>query len=227
MNSIGTLSEKSIHSVIKDYICSDKSKQEVKVDNFIADIKIDNKIYEIQTQNFKKLINKIDHYLNKDIEVIIVYPLVKTKYINWIDKNTGDIVERRKTPHKGVIQDIFKELYWIIDYIGNKGFSLWIVEINAEEYKYLDGYGANCKRRATKIDKVPTEVLNIIKIQTIEDLNKFIPKTLPEKFNSKDFLKHTKANKKWLGSGLKLLREKGIITVVGKQGNSYIYSRCT
>ena len=60
MNQIGTLSEKSIHSTIKKYIESNEHFHEVKVGNYIADIKIDNNIFEIQTQNFKNLLNTLE-----------------------------------------------------------------------------------------------------------------------------------------------------------------------
>ena len=63
MNKIGTLSEKSIHSTIKDYIEPNKEYQEVKVGNYIADIMRGNVIYEIHTQQFKKLLDKIDFYI--------------------------------------------------------------------------------------------------------------------------------------------------------------------
>ena len=225
MNQIGTLSEKSIHSLVKDYIEPNKEYQEVKVGNYIADIKKDNVIYEIQTQQFKKLLGKINYYIKNNYKTIIVYPIAQNKYINWVEPSSMDIVERRKTPHKGVIQDMFKELYWIVDYLEHPLVELNIILLDAEEYKYLDGYGQNCKKRATKIDKVPTKVNEIIQIKSIKDLSKFIPNTLPENFTSKDFIKHSKCNKRWAGSGLKMLREKGIIQIVGKQGSSFIYKR--
>ena len=60
-NQIGTLSEKSIHSEIKNYLEPNKEYQEVKVGNYIADIKRGNEIFEIQTQQFKNLIFKLKY----------------------------------------------------------------------------------------------------------------------------------------------------------------------
>lgn len=224
MNQIGTLSEKSIHSIVKDYLESDKQYQEVKVGKYIADIKRGNSIIEIQTQQFKNLLGKINYYIRCGYKTTIVYPIAQTKYINWIETDSTEIVERRKNPHKGVIQDMFKELYWIVDYLDNPLVELNIILLDVEEYKYLDGYGQSNKKRATKIDKVPTKVNEIVQIKSISDLIKFIPNTLPEKWSSKDFIKHSKCNKRWAGSGLKILREKGLIQIVEKQGNSFIYS---
>ena len=224
MNQIGTLSEKSIHSELKRYLEPNEEFHEVKVGSYITDIKRNNEIIEIQTQQFKKLINKLNYYISKYYKVIVVYPCVLDKYINWIDPITNEIVERRKSSYKGHIQDIFKELYWITDYIKNEQITLKIITLTAEEYKYLDGYGKNSKKRATKIDKVPTKIIDEITIQSISDFKIFLPETLPKEFSSKDFQKHTKSRSKYLGSGLKMLRELELIEIVRKQGNSYIYS---
>lgn len=224
-NSIGTLSEKSIHSVLKEYIEPNKEYHEVRVGNYIADIKKDNCIIEIQTQQFKKLIPKLNYYTGAGYMTHVVYPIIENKYINWVDPVSKDILERRKTTHKGVIQDMFKELYWIVNYIDNPLIELDLVLVNAEEYKYLDGYGQYGKKRATKIDKVPTIVNNILQIKSISDLKIFVPSTLKNEFSSKDFCKEAKCNKKWVSSGLKILRDNGIIKIVRKEGNLIIYKR--
>lgn len=226
IKTIGTLSEKSTHSFIKDYIEPDKTKQEVKVGRYIADIKVGNTVYEIQTQQFKKLVNKIQYYISKDIDVKIVYPLANIKHICWINVETGGMVDRTKSTKHGVIQDIFKELYWIVDFLDNEHVTLQIMHLDIEEYKYLDGYDINNKIKATKIDKIPNKVLGITEINNTVDLIKFIPDTLPNQFTAQDLIKNTRCNKRWAGSGIKLLREKGIIKVVKKQGNQFIYERC-
>lgn len=222
-NQIGTLSEKSIHSEIKNYLEPNKEYQEVKVGNYIADIKRYNEIFEVQTQQFKNLISKLNYYIKNGYDITVVYPLVQEKYINWIDPISTEIVERRKSSYKRYIQDIFKELYWIKDYIVKEQIKLKIITLTAEEYKYLDGYGKNNKYKATKIDKVPSKIINEINIQSVNDFKIFLPDTLPKEFTSKDFQKYTRSRSKYLGSGLKILREIGVIKVVRKQGNSYVY----
>ena len=222
-NQIGTLSEKSIHSEIKNYLEPNKEYQEVKVGNYIADIKRYNEIFEVQTQQFKNLISKLNYYIKNGYNITIVYPLIQEKYINWIDPISTEIVERRKSSYKRYIQDIFKELYWIKDYIVKEQIKLKIITLTAEEYKYLDGYGQNNKYKATKIDKVPSKIINEINIQSVNDFKIFLPDTLPKEFTSKDFQKYTKSRSKYLGSGLKILREIGVIKVIRKQGNAYVY----
>lgn len=224
-NQIGTLSEKSIHSEIKNYLEPRKEYQEVKVGNYIADIKRDNEIFEIQTQNFKRLIAKLNYYIENNYSITVVYPLVAESYTIWIDKYNSEIIDKRKSSYKRYIQDIFKELYWIKDYIVKEQINLKIISLEANEYKYLDGYGQNKKYKATKIDKVPTKIISEITIKSIDDFRIFLPDTLPKEFTSKDFKRCTKSRSKYLGSGLKMLREIGVIQVIGKSGNSYVYKK--
>lgn len=225
MNQIGTLSEKSVHSIIKDYLEPNKEYQEIKVGRYFADIKRGNQIIEIQTKDFKKLIDKIEYYLISGYNIKVVYPVIMERYTNWVDKNSHEILERRKSPVKGSIQDFLLELYWVYEYLDYKDFELEIILLNAEEYKYLDGYGQNSKKHATKIDKVPTKILNKINIRSIDDLYIMVPETLGKEFTSKEFIKESRCKKKMIGSGIKLLRDIGIITVVRKEGNSFIYRR--
>lgn len=224
-NGIGTLSEKSVHAMLKDYLEPDKSKHEVKIGKYIADICNENGIIEIQTKQFKNLVNKLDFYTCNCINTKVVYPLIRTKYINWIDSDSLDVVDIRKSSHTGVIQDVFKELYWIYKYIENSSIELDIILVDANEYKILDGRGSNKKIKATKVDKVPTKVVDVVTFKSISDFSKFIPDTIDDVWTTKDFLKQTKCNKRWLGSGIKILRETGAIELVGKEGNSYLYKR--
>lgn len=224
-NQIGTLSEKSTHRLIKNYLEPNEEYHEVDVGNYIADIKRGNSIIEIQTQQFNRLIPKINYYIRNGYSITVVYPLVTKKTLNWIDTESLEVVQTRKSSHTGVIQDIFKELYWIIEYIVNKNICLKIILIDANEYKYLDGYGPNNKNKATKIDKIPTKIIGEINFNSVSDLAQFIPNTLPKEWTVKDFIKHSKCNKRWAGSGIKLLRDFGVITVVRKQGNAYVYSK--
>lgn len=225
MNQIGTLSEKSIHSELKKYIEPNTEFHEVKVGRYIADIKRDNNITEIQTKDFKKLIAKIEYYLSVGYNIKVIYPIIRERYTNWVDPISHEIIERRKSPIKGVIQDVLTELYWIQNYMDNELFKLNIVLVDAEEYKLLDGYGQNSKKHATKIDKIPTKVVEEITINSVKELSKLIPDTLKNEFTSKEFVKESKSRKKWAGSYVKLLRELGVIEIVRKEGNAYVYKR--
>ena len=106
---IGTLAEKTLHLVLKNYIDPREVNHEVKVGRKVADIKSGDFITEIQTRNFNLLRPKLTEFL-KDYKVTVVFPVAKEKYIYWIDPNSGEVSEPRKSPKKGSALDIFPEL---------------------------------------------------------------------------------------------------------------------
>ena len=99
-DKIGTLSEKTVHAVVKNFYEPDEKKQEVFIEGLYADIYNGDEIIEIQTRNFEKLCKKLDRFLPL-YPVTIVFPIPDTKWIYWIDPETGSCSQKRKSPKKG------------------------------------------------------------------------------------------------------------------------------
>ena len=97
---IGTLSEKTVHAVLKNYLVPRPEFHEVKCEGYVADILFEDEIFEIQTANFNKLRNKLERFL-KEYEVTIVYPIPATKWLYWINQETGECSQKRKSPKRG------------------------------------------------------------------------------------------------------------------------------
>ena len=75
---IGTLGEKRLHAVIKQYLCADHDLHEVGVRDtgFVADVRIGNDIYEVQTGAFYPMKKKIAHYMeHTEYTVTVVHPI--------------------------------------------------------------------------------------------------------------------------------------------------------
>ncbi|NLZ80724.1 MAG: hypothetical protein GX913_02820, partial [Clostridiales bacterium] len=62
-DGIGTLSEKTLHAVLKHYFEPKIENQEVKIGSYYADIYTEEGIIEIQTKQFNKLRNKLKAFL--------------------------------------------------------------------------------------------------------------------------------------------------------------------
>ena len=92
-SGIGTLGEKTLHAVLKNYFEPHKENQEIRIGSFIADIVNENGVIEIQTRQFNKLLRKLENFLEY-CNVTIVYPIPQIKYLSWIDTETGEIVFR-------------------------------------------------------------------------------------------------------------------------------------
>lgn len=61
---IGTLSEKTVHAVLKNFYETDPAHQEIPVENYVADILRDGEIIEIQTRSLNAMRRKLDCFLS-------------------------------------------------------------------------------------------------------------------------------------------------------------------
>lgn len=223
-NGIGTYGEKTVHSVLKNYLEPNSINHEVKVGNFIADICNEDGIIEIQTRNFNKLRRKLTSFL-KCTPVTIVYPIPKTKWIRWINPQSGEISPPRKSPKTGKPYGIFPELYKIKNHLTDPNLQIHIILMNMEEYRLLDGWSTDKKKGATKCDRIPTELIEEISIDTLADYQCLIPSTLEEPFTSADYKKATGIPISHAQIGLNILSHVGVVNRIGKKGNTYLYSR--
>lgn len=219
---IGTLSEKTIHSVLKQYLSRSLSCQEIKVGTFFADVMVDGHIFEIQTRQFNKLRRKLDYFL-KDHPVTVVYPLAARNYLRWVSPETGEISASHKSPKTGNPLVVFAELYRIRPFLAEQNFSLKIVMMDTEEYRLLDGYSRDRKKGATKCDRLPLSLVAEYDIETPADYMMLLPAELPDVFTAKEFAKLARISLSLAQTALLLLSELSVVTRIGKKGNSYLY----
>jgi len=224
MNGIGTLSEKTVHSVLKNYLSPDQITHEIKVAGFVADICTGKEIIEIQTRNFDKLRRKLQSFLTVS-PVTIVYPIHNIKWIRWVNPQTGEISPPRKSPKPGNPCSVFPELYKIKDYLLNPNLKVKIIMMNLEEYRFLDGWSVDKKKGSTRCDRIPVELIREIEINSIQDYKLLIPDTLADTFTSKDYKKCSKLTIHHSQTALRVLHYIGCVERLGKKGNSYIYCR--
>jgi len=221
---IGTLGEKTLHAVVKYYIEPDETKHEVKVGSFYADIAVDDAIVEVHTRSFNTLRKKLAAFMETS-PVTVVYPLPKTKWLLWIDKDTGEVTKKRKSPKVGRLYDAFNELYKIKPLLGHENFRLHLIFIDVEEYRYLDGWGENKKRGSSRCDRVPVGLNEELFFNERIDYLQFIPDTLPLQFTTKNYKTEAGINLHTAQTALNILHHINAIKRVGKKGNLHVYER--
>ena len=219
---IGTLREKTVHSVLKQYRARDISCQEIKIGTFFADVLVDGRIFEIQTRQFNKLRKKLDYFLPQ-YPVTVVYPMTHRNYLRWVSPETGEVSSSRKSPRVGNPLQVFKELYRIRPVLANPNFSLKIVLLDTEEYRMLDGYSRDRKKGATKCDKLPLSLVAEYDIETPADYMMLLPAELPDTFTAKEFAKLAHISLSLAQTALLLLSELSVVNRIGKDGRSYLY----
>lgn len=223
-NGIGTLGEKTLHAVLKNYYEPHTENHEIKVGGFVADIVVENGIIEIQTRNFSKLTKKLERFL-EFCSVTVVYPIATVKYLSWLDPISGEITDRRKSPRKGSIYDIIPELYSIKYTLDNPRMNLCLCMLEVEEIKYLNRRTKSRKKGTSKCDRIPLKLMDEIYIRSPYDYNIFLPKTLPEEFTSLDLAAHAGIIRPLAQTTLNILSYLEVVERCGKYGNNIIYRR--
>ena len=221
-NGIGTLGEKTLHAVLKEYFEPHKENQEIKVGSYVADIVGENGVIEIQTRQFNKLLKKLECFLDY-CNVTVVYPIPQVKYLSWIDTDTGEVTSRRKSPKKGSIYDAAAELYRIKYTLDNPRMCLCLCLLEVEETRYLNGWSRDKKRGSSRCDRVPTALNEEIYLRCPDDYRIFIPEGLDAEFTSTAFSKAARIRLRTAQTILNLLSYLEIVEKTGRESRSIVY----
>ncbi len=219
---IGTLSEKTVHAILKRYYEPNEDYHEVPINGMVADIYREGKIIEIQTRSFNKMRSKLDKFL-PEYNVTIVYPIPHIKNLIWIDEETGNLSKKRKSPRKGDYYDAFYELYKIKMYLDNPNLSFRFVLINIDEYRLLNGWSRDKKKGSHRYDRIPTQLVGEMSIDRIEDYVQLLPIELPDEFTTSDYKEVAHISEDSARLGLHILNHIGVIEKIGKQGRKNLY----
>lgn len=219
---IGTLSEKTVHAILKNYYAPNEDNQEIPIENYVADIYSQGEIIEIQTRQFNKLRDKLQTFLPL-YPVTIVYPIPREKWLIWIDEESGELSRKRKSPARGTPYTVFPELYKIKSFLKHPNIHFRLAMLNIEEYKILNGWSKDRKKGATRFDRIPTEFVQEVEIDCLADYMQFVPFALEEAFTSKDFAKAAHISVSLAQTVLNILYYVETVARVGKKGNMYLY----
>lgn len=219
---IGTLSEKTVHAVLKNYYAPDERLHELAVEGCVADIFDGKQIVEIQTRSFDKMRTKLDRFLPL-YPVTIVYPIPYKKLVYWVDEETGEISGGRKSPLTGSPYLAFRELYKIKSYLKHPGLKIRLVLLDMEEYKLLNGWSRDRKRGASRFDRIPVSIESEVELSCPQDYMQLVPFELEEPFTSAQFAKAAHIRKETAGLVCHVLNELAVVERTGKKGNAYLY----
>lgn len=219
---IGTLSEKPVHAAIKYTVEPNDTYHEVRIGSHVADIVTAQGIVEVQTRNFFGTKKKLDDFLQRG-PVILIHPIAEKKQIFWVDEESGEVSPPKRSTKGGKPLDSFMELMRIRDLLGhpNLTFQIWMLEV--EEYRFLNGYGKDRKKRATRYQQVPVELKEIYSYRSLEDYLTMLPE-LPDPFTKKELMKAAKRTEAWARYTLYTLEQCGLLCRCGKEGNAILYS---
>lgn len=219
---IGTLSEKTVHAVLKNYYAPDTDMHEIPIEGFVADIYTGSEIIEIQTRSFNAMRRKLEAFL-PIYPVTIVYPIPHIKWLSWIDEQTGETSPMRKSPKKGNASQAFMELYKIRPFLTDSNLKFRFALIDMEEYRLLNGWSRDKKKGSDRYDRIPCKFVEEVCIDCREDYMQFIPYDIKEPFTTKEFAQCAKVPVRLAQTMLLILSDLSIVERTGKQGRSYLY----
>lgn len=219
---IGTLQEKTVHAVLKNYYAPDEDMHEIPIGNYVADIYTGDAIVEIQNGNFYKIRNKLEAFLAV-YPVTVIYPIPHTKWLIWIDEETGELSPKRKSPVTGNAYRAFAELYRIKNYLTNENLHFRFPLVDIEEYRLLNGWSKDRKKGSRRYDRIPIALFDEVVIERREDYLQFLPYGLPDEFTSGDLSKQAKIPVKIANLTLNILTHLKITELIGKRGRSNLY----
>lgn len=219
---IGTLSEKTVHAVVKNYYEPDEDKQEIPIEGMYADIFTGKEIIEIQTRSFDQVRKKLDRFLTC-YPVTVVLPIPAVKWLIWIDEETGELTDKRKSPKRGNAYQAFRELYKIKQYLKEDGLTIKLLFLDMEEYRLLNGWSKDKKKGSCRYDRIPLQIVDEVTLSCPQDYMQLLPENLPDTFTSSEFAKAVKIPSKQANLVLNILFYLEVVERIGKKGNAYIY----
>ncbi len=221
--SIGRLNEKRLHATLKFWLDADETHHEIPLPcGAVADIFDGERVIEIQNGNFSKFRLKLMRLL-EEYPVTVIYPLVHKKTLYWVNPETGERSEPRRSSKTGGFHDALPELLYILEMLFLPNLTLQLQLIDVDEYKLQDGWGNDGKRGAHRLERVPTAMGDTLTIRTVGDLKRCLPPKLADTFTSTAFERAMRCRGRKLSAALKLLLATGVLTRE-KQGGRYVYT---
>lgn len=223
-NGIGTLSEKNLHAVLKAYYEPFSDCHEIKIGRYVADICGEDGVVEIQTRNLGTLNKKLELFLDA-CRVTVVYPLASTKWLSWIDMQTGELSPKRKSPKSCRIYDAIPEMYRIKFHLANPRFALRLCFLDIEEYRYKNGWSKDGKKGSERCDRKPVRMVRDVIFCSPSDYMAFLPEGLPEEFSSSDVARCAKITKPLASTLMNILTYIGCVKRVSHDKKGYHYQK--
>lgn len=221
---IGTLREKTLHRVLKNWIEPRTCCREQPFSGFVVDILNEDGVTEIQTRGFFALRRKLEILLSQT-PVRVIFPLPARRWIRWADPETGELSPRRLSPRRGDFFDAFYELMHVAPLLGHPQLTAELLLIDAEELRLCNGWGKGGKRGATRIELLPLALAGQCELHAPQDYAALLPPGLPDSFTCAALRAATRRSETLCRRALYTLERAGAVERVGKQGRALLYAR--
>lgn len=218
--------ETSLHRQLKAHYARDESQIEVALGDYRIDAIRGGRLIEIQHGSLAAIRDKIANLLEEH-RVTVVKPIVALKHLVKLDERGGEVLDRRRSPKRGQLLDVFDELVYFTRVFPHRRLVLEVALVEVEELRY-PGHGRRRRRRVNDFqveDQRLVEIVETHAFRTLADLRKMLPSGLPASFHTGHLAERLAVRRHIAQRIAYCLRETGAIHPVGKQGNAVLYSR--
>ena len=222
MSGIGLLNEKPLHASLKEWYAQPGDQFEVTVDGFVIDIVRDDLLLEIQTGNFASIKSKLAALVHSH-RIRLIYPIAQEKWIVKQAKDNRSEATRRKSPKKGRVEELYRELLRFPHLIMNPNFSLEVLLIREEEERRYEGKQKWRRRGWGTEERRLLEVVERKVFEEAADLKAHIPEEAGESFTTKDLAEATGMSRTLVQKMVYCLRKVNVIEFAGKEGRANLY----
>jgi len=223
-NSIGTIGEKTLHAVLKEYFEPYCESREVKIGGYVCDIVGENGVMEIQTGDLGRLGKKLETLL-EFCSVTVVYPMAAVKNLMWLNEETGELSKKRRSPRKMTVWDGIAELYRIKSLLNSERLRICLCLMEINEIRLLNGWSQDGKKGSSRFDRIPVRILEEIYISCSDDYKMLLTDAVSETFTSRDLAEAFNINIRTARTALNVLTYTHAVRRTGRQGNTIIYEK--
>lgn len=212
--------EGHLHAALKQWLAEPGDQFEQPVGGYVIDIVRGERLIEIQTAHFGALRAKLDR-LTAQHPVTLVHPIAQS---TWIVKQdaAGRALGRRKSPRRGDIVHLFRELVHAPRLLGRPGFALEVLLVDVEEI-WQQGAARNWRRRGWGVrERRLLAVHDRRRFDGPADVATLLP-PLPEPFTTAELAQALGQPVAPARQMAYCLRQLGLLTAVGKRGRAVLY----
>jgi hypothetical protein len=195
---------------------------EAPLDGYLIDILRGELLVEIQTRSFSSLRRKLEALLPHH-PLRLVHPIPREKWIVRFASGSRQPVSRRKSPKRGRVEQVFKELVSIPHLAANPNFTLEVLLTREEEHWLDDGRGS-WRRKGWRIaERRLLEVVERHEFSATADYLQLLPGDLPAPFTTLDLAQRLDIPRRLAQQMAYCLREMGVIQIAETKGREQFY----
>ena len=221
--------ETSLHRDLKLHYAGPSCKTEVRLDKYRIDAVHLGRLFEIQHGSLSAIRDKVSRLLG-DHCLTVVKPIVARKRLIKLAEKGGEPIERRWSPKRGKLLDLFDELIYFTRVFPHRRLTLEIALVEVEEWRY-PGHGRRRRHRAQDhlVDDLKlVRICDTVTLKTKSDLRRLVNSHLGDETLPRDFhtghLAAALAVRRHIAQRIAYtFRQMKIVKVVGKEGNAILY----